>query len=93
MHSVQQGAPVVQVATALLKRCAAAGLNLSEIGTIMSRPLVGLDEDPSDLEKMCAAAREDVSNAILSSGKMSGSHEHNLSLSRRPATKQALLHS
>lgn len=71
---------VAQVATALLKRCAAAGLNLSEIGTIMSRPLVGLDEDPSDLEKMCAAAREDVSNIIFSSGQLLGSHEYILSL-------------
>ena len=55
----------LQVATALLKRCAAAGLNLSEIGTIVSRPLVGLDEDPSDLEKMCTAVREEVDNAVI----------------------------
>ena len=54
----------LQVATTLLQRCAAAGLNLSEIGTIMSRPLVGLDEDPSDLENMCAAARDDI-DAVL----------------------------
>lgn len=57
----------LQVATALLKRCAAAGLNLSEIGTIMSRPLVGLDEDPSDLEIMCAYAREEFDNVIVES--------------------------
>ena len=31
---------VLEVATTLLKRCAAAGLNLAEIGTIISRPLV-----------------------------------------------------
>ena len=55
----------LQVATALLQRCAAGGLNLSEIGTIVSRPLVGLDEDPSDLEKLCTAVREEVDNAIL----------------------------
>lgn len=55
----------LQVATALLKRCAAAGLNLSEIGTIVSRPLVGLDEDPSDLEKMCMAVREEVDSSVL----------------------------
>ena len=55
----------LQVATTLLKHCAAAGLNLSEIGTIMSRPLVGLDEDPSDLENMCAAARDEVDNVML----------------------------
>ena len=57
----------LQVATTLLKRCAAAGLNLSEIGTIVSRPLVGLDEDPSDLEKMCTAVRELVNNAVMDS--------------------------
>ena len=55
----------LQVATALLKRCAAAGLNLSEIGTIVSRPLVGLDEDPSDLENMCTAVRKMVDEAAI----------------------------
>ena len=35
---------VLEVATTLLKRCAAAGLNLAEIGTIISRPLVRLPE-------------------------------------------------
>ena len=58
----------LQVATALLKRCAAAGLNLSEIGTIVSRPLVGLDEDPSDLEKMCTAVRRLVDDAAMDGG-------------------------
>ena len=57
----------LQVATTLLKRCAAAGLNLSEIGTAISRPLVGLDEDPSDLEKMCTAVREVVNSAVIAS--------------------------
>ena len=55
----------LQVATALLKCCAAARLNLSEIGTIVSRPLVGLDEDPSDLENMCTAVRKLVDDAAM----------------------------
>ena len=55
----------LQVATALLKLCAAAGLNLSEIGTIVSRPLVGLDEDPSDLENICTAVRKMVDDAAM----------------------------
>ena len=55
----------LQVATALLKRCAAAGLNLSQIGTIVSRPLVGLDEDPSDLENICTAVRKQVDEAVM----------------------------
>lgn len=42
----------MQVATRLLKACAAAGLCLAEIGAIVSCPLVGLDEGPSDLEKV-----------------------------------------
>ncbi|KAL3138016.1 hypothetical protein ABBQ38_005252 [Trebouxia sp. C0009 RCD-2024] len=55
----------LQVATALLKRCAAAGLNLFEIGTIVSRPLVGLDEDPSDLENMCTTVRKSIDEAVM----------------------------
>eukprot|EP00884_Botryococcus_braunii_P017565 jgi/Botrbrau1/4492/Bobra.0220s0026.1 len=51
---------VLEVATRLLKSCAAAGLCLAEIGAVVSRPLVGLDEGPSDLEQMCWAARAEV---------------------------------
>jgi hypothetical protein len=50
----------LQVATLLLTRCAKAGLTLSEIGGVASRPLVGLDEEASELEKACLAAREVV---------------------------------
>ncbi len=34
-----------------------AGLTLAEIGAAVSRPLVGMDEDPSELERLCLAAR------------------------------------
>jgi len=44
------------VSTLVLKRCARAGLTLSEIGGLYSRPLVGMDEDPSELEQLCSAA-------------------------------------
>jgi hypothetical protein len=47
----------VQVATLLLTRSAKAGLNLAEIGNVASRPLVGMDEEASELEKACLAAR------------------------------------
>lgn len=87
----------LQVATTLLKRCAAAGLNLSEIGTIASRPLVGLDEDPSDLEKMCTTVRELVDAAVMDSEDDSdpdqgqreaeeGSSDEDMSVSMRGAS-------
>mmetsp|Transcript_39674 Transcript_39674/g.112545 ORF Transcript_39674/g.112545 Transcript_39674/m.112545 type:complete len:669 (+) Transcript_39674:213-2219(+) len=44
------------LSTVLLKRCAAAGHTLSEIGEVYSRPLVGMDEEPSELERLCMAA-------------------------------------
>lgn len=52
---------VLEVTTTLLKRCAAAGLTLAEIGSLMSRPLDALDGDdstPSELEKACVMARQ-----------------------------------
>lgn len=57
----------LQVATTLLQRCAAAGLSLYEIGTVCSRPLVGLDEELSELEKVCTAARAALDTTIISS--------------------------
>lgn len=39
-------------------------MSLSEIGQFVSRPLVGLDEDPSELEKICFEAKEEVGLAI-----------------------------
>ncbi len=47
----------LEVATTLLKRCAAAGLSLSEIGCVCSRSMSGVEEEPSDLERLCEAAR------------------------------------
>lgn len=51
---------VLQLTTVLLQRAAAAGLTLAEIGTLMSRPLVGIGEEPSELERVAAAAAEDL---------------------------------
>jgi len=48
---------VLELTTALLKRCVEAGMTLFEIGNLMSRPFVDADEDPSELEKCCEAAR------------------------------------
>jgi hypothetical protein len=47
---------VLEVGTTLLQRAAAAGLTLAEIGGVMARPLVGLDDEPSQLEEAVAAA-------------------------------------
>ena len=49
-----------QVATLLLTKCAAAGLTLAEIGSVVSRPLVGFEEELSQLEIACQAARSAV---------------------------------
>ena len=81
----------LQVATALLKRCAAAGLNLSEIGTIVSRPLVGLDEDPSDLENMCTTVRRLVDDAAMDDGAFDeeeeeGDSDEDMSVSMQAAS-------
>ncbi|KAK9829280.1 hypothetical protein WJX72_004922 [[Myrmecia] bisecta] len=54
---------LLEVSTSVLKHCAAAGLSLAEIGTVVSRPLVGLDEESSELEKLCLQAREEADAA------------------------------
>ena len=33
-------------------------MSLSEIGAVMSRPLVGIEEEPSELERTCLRVRE-----------------------------------
>jgi len=59
---------VLEVSTTLLQRAAVAGLCLAEIGMLMSRPLVGLHEEPSELERMCLEARD----ATVASGALQG---------------------
>jgi hypothetical protein len=51
---------LLEVSTTLLKRCAAAGLSLSDIAGVVTRPLIGLDDDPSELEKLCATIRDEI---------------------------------
>lgn len=53
----------MEVSTTLLKKCAAAGLSLHEIAGIMTRPLVGMDEEKSDLEKLCLETKEEIISA------------------------------
>ena len=58
---------LLEISTTLLKRCAAAGLSLSEIASIVTRPLIGLDDDPSELETLCATVRDEIDAAALDS--------------------------
>ena len=51
---------VLAVASALLQIGASGGLSLAEIAAVATRPLVGLEEEPSELERACAAARAEV---------------------------------
>ena len=61
LPSLREGAlRVLRVSTLVLQRAAAAGLTLAEIGVAFSRPLVGLDEEPSEVEKLCWSARAEV---------------------------------
>ncbi|GFR52990.1 hypothetical protein Agub_g15680 [Astrephomene gubernaculifera] len=51
---------VLEVCTTLLKTCAAEGLTLFDIASVMTRPFLDSDEEPSELERMCAYARQCV---------------------------------
>lgn len=49
---------VMELATHLLQRGAAAGLTLYEIASVMTRPFENGDEEPSELEKLAAFTRK-----------------------------------
>ena len=51
---------VLEVCTTLLQACAAAGLTLAEIAGVVTRPLIGMEEEPSELERICFNARAEV---------------------------------
>lgn len=51
---------VLEVCTTLLKECTAAGLTLAEIAGVATRPLIGMEEEPSELERICFNARAEV---------------------------------
>jgi hypothetical protein len=55
------------LSTSFLKLAAEAGLTLSEIGGMMSRELCGVDEEASELEKVCVQAKMEVDGELLSS--------------------------
>lgn len=49
---------ILEVSTTLLKLCADAGLNLFEVASVMTRPFIESDEEPSELEKICVHAKQ-----------------------------------
>lgn len=55
-----QSLRILEISTGLLKMCASSGLNLAEIGSVMSKPLAGFDDEPSELERLCVLAKEEV---------------------------------
>eukprot|EP00210_Caulerpa_lentillifera_P003445 g3287.t1 len=50
----------MEVSTTLLKRGAAAGLSLHEIAEIMTRPLVGMDKEKSELVILCLETLDEL---------------------------------
>ena len=68
------------VASALLQAGAAGGLSLAEIAAAATRPLVGLEEEPSELERACAAARAEVDALSGDDDACGGGLERALSL-------------
>lgn len=59
---------VLEVCTTLLKECAAAGLTLAEIAGVVTRPLIGMEEEPSELERICFNARAEVGRGWVGFG-------------------------
>ena len=51
---------MLEVCTTLLQAAAAAGLTLAEIAGVVTRPLIGMEEEPSELERVCFNARAEV---------------------------------
>jgi hypothetical protein len=51
---------LLELSTQLLQQCAAAGLTLSEIAELVTRPMIGIDEEPSELEKLCFEIRREM---------------------------------
>jgi len=70
------------LSTIFLKKGAAAGLSLAEIGGMMSRELCGLDEDASELEDLCMQAKAEVDEELSGwSSESDGMSLQELSLS------------
>lgn len=54
---------LLEVTTTLLQKAAAAGLSLAEVAAVATRPIIGMEEEASELERICFAARAEVEDA------------------------------
>ncbi|KAJ3677530.1 hypothetical protein LUZ60_003254 [Juncus effusus] len=68
---------VLIVSTVFLKKAVGFGLNLMEIGEMMSREFTGGDEEPSELEMICLEAIEKVNDEMANLLEDSGEDEVN----------------
>lgn len=55
-----QSLRLLEVSTTLLKKSAEKGLTLAEIGSVMSAPISGFNDEASELERLCILAKEEV---------------------------------
>ncbi len=66
---------VLELSTLLLKKAAAAGLTLSEIAGVLTRPIC-IDEEPSELENMCFEIRREMHlEELEASRRLTSVHE------------------
>lgn len=72
---------ILELATLLLQECAAAGLTLSEIAGVMTRPMIGIDEEPSELENVCLEIRREMFQDLKSAQEASVPISHFSSMS------------
>ncbi|KAI8109760.1 hypothetical protein M9434_001039 [Picochlorum sp. BPE23] len=73
---------VMELSTLLLQECAVAGLSLSEIADIMTRPIIGIDEEPSELEIMCFEVRKEMYEELKAAREQAAlSHFSSMSIS------------
>ena len=69
LPDIQEGSfRVLELATLVLKKAAAAGLTLSEIAGVLTRPIC-IDEEPSELEKICFEIRKEMFEAELEAAR------------------------
>jgi len=67
---------LLQLTTLTLQLSAAAGLCLADIGSLLSRPVVRIGEEPSTLERMVGAALEALEQQSRGVGAGVGAHAH-----------------
>lgn len=79
---------ILELATLLLQECAAAGLTLSEIAGVMTRPMIGIDEEPSELENMCLEIRREMFEELKAAQQSSVPISHFSSMSISEAAEE-----